>query len=220
MKIATALEQIRGEVMGAAVAADGRLPTERELAARLGVSRGTLRQALAQLEKDGSIWRGVGRGTYVRGHEPEATSRSGLVLDTTNPTQVMEARLVFEPELAAVAALKATPAEIAALEESVARGRRAQQVSEFERCDSQFHRALAAAADNMLLLGLFDALNAARDGTLWGRLKEASLTPERMVCYCDQHQAIVDALRDRDRTAASHAMRAHLRTVQANLLAS
>jgi DNA-binding FadR family transcriptional regulator len=219
MKTSTTLERLRAEVLSGA-AGDGRLPTERELAIRLGVSRGTLRTALAHLERDGAIWRGVGRGTYVRGYEPPAASGSGFVLDTTNPTEVMEARLVLEPELAAAAALKATPVAITELEESIARGRRAQNVADFERCDSGFHRALARAVNNSLLLGLFDALNAARDGKLWGRLKAASLTAERMASYCEQHQAIVDALRDRDRVAAAQAMRTHLKTVQANLLAS
>lgn len=219
--LTTTLERLRNDVISAAAAAEGRLPTERELAVSFGVSRGTLRQALAQLEKDGLIWRGIGRGTYVRGHEPRSSgAKTDFVLDTTNPTEVMEARLVLEPELAAAAALKASPAEIAALEHSIARARQARDAAEFERQDSQFHRRLVMAVHNSLLLGLFDALNVARDGELWGRLKAASLTHERIASYCDQHKAVVDALHDRDRAAASNAMRAHLKSVRANLLGS
>nr|WP_269751246.1 FCD domain-containing protein [Acuticoccus mangrovi] len=130
----------------------------------------------------------------------------------------MEARLVLEPQLAGMAALNATPAEIAALEGSIAAARRATGVLEFESLDSAFHRTLAGSVGNTLLLGLFDALNAARDGELWGRLKAASLTAQRMQDYCDHHQAIVDALRARDRVAAVEAMRTHLLAVRANLL--
>ena len=218
MKLETTIERLRREVSSGVLSDGGRLPAERELASRLGVSRGTLRRALADLEDRGIIWRGVGRGTYLRGHEPQKTTPAGIVLDTTNPTEVMEARLALEPELAAVAALRATPAEIMELEILVDRGRSACSVGAFEGCDSQFHRGVARTTGNSLLLGLFDALNAARDGDLWGRLKARSLTPGLIAHYSDEHRDVVDALRDRDREGAAIAMRSHLRSVRQNLL--
>ena len=100
----------------------------------------------------------------------------------------------------------------------LASGRGAKTVAQFEKCDSGFHRQIARAVGNSLLLGLFDALNAARDGALWGKLKAQSLTPELMQRYCDQHLAVVDALRHRDRLAAASAMKDHLHDVRKNLL--
>lgn len=217
MKLDETVDHLRATVRTAA-AGDGRLPTERDLAHRIGASRGTLRKALERLEREGAIWRGVGRGTFVCGREPGPSARGGFVLDTTNPSEVMEARLALEPALAAAAVLKATPAQIAAMHDGVDRMRRAASPAEFEVCDSRFHRALAESLGNRLLLGVFDAMNAARDGALWGRLKAASLTPERMARYCDEHAAIVEALRERDRSGAESAMRAHLQTVRATLL--
>lgn len=211
------LERLR-EALAAGADPAGRLPPERELAVRLGTSRGTLRRALATLEEEGLIWRGVGRGTFLREHRPERAGQGGMVLDTTNPMEVMEARLVLEPELSGLAALKATPVQLAELDEVIGRSREAGSVESFERLDSAFHRGVARTSGNRLLLGLFDALNAARSGRLWGQLKARSLTAERMAGYCDQHATVLRAMAERDRRAATEAMRAHLQTVRQNFL--
>ena len=76
---------------------DPRLPPERELAEELGVSRGTLRKALADLEVEGLIWRHVGRGTFVGNRPVETVQDLGEVTRRTNPAGVMEARLRWSP---------------------------------------------------------------------------------------------------------------------------
>lgn len=212
------LRRMREAVLRDAARRGGQLPTERALAEALGASRGTVRKALARLEADGLIWRGVGRGTYLKGHEPVAPPGAGLVTSATNPAEVMETRLVLEPEIAALAVAKATPLQIERLEAIVREGRGARDAAAFERADSAFHEGLARAVGNEMLLGLFLAVNAARAGRLWGRLKAASVTPERIAAYSDQHAAVLGALRERDREGAAGAMRDHLQTVRLNLL--
>ena len=209
------MDRLRAEVLTEARKEGGRLPSERALAARLGISRGTLRTAMDRLEAEGAVWRGVGSGTFLRGHQPR---QNNLVVETTSPLEIMQARSALEPGIAALAALTASRADLARLDRCLAQCREAQTTAEFEDCDSRFHRILAQAADNALLLGLFDALNAAREWELWGKLKSASLNPERMALYCEQHAAIVAAMRNRDRRSAASAMAAHLQTVERNLL--
>jgi DNA-binding FadR family transcriptional regulator len=220
MKVDDVLKRLRQDVIRGDGGVDGRIPAERQLAARLGVSRGTLRRALAALEEEGVIWRGVGCGTFVRDRTSGCASDAGMVLDTTNPIEVMEARLVLEPELAGLAALKATLAHLDELDDAVRRGRKADGIETFERSDSAFHRVIARLSGNSLLLNMFDALNAARSGRLWGQLKARSLNSRLMAHYCDQHAAVVRAMRDRDRTGAAHAMRIHLQAVRQNFLES
>ena len=93
---------------------------------RSSVSRGTLRKALADLEVEGLIWRHVGRGTFVGNRPVETVQDLGEVTRRiANPAGVMEARLSLEPELARLAALHATPADLDELAKCVRQSREA-----------------------------------------------------------------------------------------------
>jgi DNA-binding FadR family transcriptional regulator len=203
-----------GELMN-----QGRLPAERELAGRIGVSRGTLRRALAALEASGRIWRHVGRGTFVGPRPPgEERGNGAAVIRFTNPAEVMEVRLVVEPSLAALAALRATAENVEQMETCLRKADAVTEIAAYERWDSVLHRTIAEAARNTLLLALFNAVNAARDERVWGRLKEASLTRERQKTYSSQHRALVTAIRDRNADLAARLMTAHLETVHRDIL--
>ena len=102
------LTQLRAYLAHAGGLAGARLPPERQLAEELGVSRGTLRHALADLEAEGLIWRHVGRGTFIGNRPVDTVQDLSEVTRRTNPAGVMEARLSLEPELARLAALHAT----------------------------------------------------------------------------------------------------------------
>lgn len=195
----------------------GRLPPERALAQEFGVSRSTLRAALDVLEAEGRLWRHVGRGTFV-GKRPsvDAPALAALV-NRTHPEEVMEVRIALEPRIAALAARRATVDDIAAMNNCVRKAGAAYDAVSFELWDSAFHRAIALGAHNMLLLVLFDAVNAIRQEPIWGRLKEASLTPERQKLYLAQHRDCIDSIRDRNAGAAEQTMLAHLENVRANL---
>lgn len=195
----------------------GRLPPERELAGEFGVSRSTLRSALGTLEAEGKIWRHVGRGTFV-GQRPSIDAPAlSAVVNQTHPEEVMEVRLVLEPRIVALAARRATAADIASMDRCVRKAETARDVATFELWDGAFHRAIATGAHNTLLLALFDAVNAIRQEAIWGRLKEASVTGERQRLYNTQHQSCVDAIRDRDAAEAERYMIDHLETVQDNM---
>lgn len=198
--------------------ADGsRLPPERDLADSLGISRAAVRKAMAVLEAEGRIWRHVGRGTFVGVRPPEDTPSLAAITRSTHPEEVIEVRLLLEPHIAGLAARRATAGDIEAMERAIQRSRTAADVAEFELWDGAYHRAMAEAAHNGLLQGLFDAINAIRQEEIWGRLKEASLTGERKTAYIRQHSECLDAIRDRDPARAEALMRAHLETVKGNM---
>ena len=197
-----------------------RLPPERELATRYGVSRARLRRALAALEAEGRIWRHVGQGTFIGRRPPVDPEVVARVVKITNPAEVMEARLVIEPKLASLAAVRATPEQIEHMETCLRKSSAAIDRVTYELWDSSLHRAIAEASGNALLLAVFNAVNAAREDRLWGRLKEASLTDVRRARYTRQHQEIVGVIRDRDANAAERLMRQHLEAVRADLLVS
>ena len=215
----TASARLRDFLAGAAVSADGRLPPERDLAGRLGVSRAELRKALADLEAEGVIWRHVGKGTFVGARPVDTVADVAALTRRTNPSEVMQARLTIEPEMARLAALHATSSDIAELRACIARSRQAETWRQYEAWDNRFHRAVGEATRNALLLGLLDTLTAVRRAVTWGRLRYNPVKPDPAHHSFEEHEAIVAAIADRDATAAAAAMRTHIRSVERNLLA-
>ncbi len=196
----------------------GRLPPERTLALELGVSRSALRKALLAMENEGLIWRHVGRGTFI-GPRPD-TSQEGLssLYSLTNPAEIMEARLVLEPKIAALAALRASLQELSQMEIYLQRSQDAAKTSEFEHWDEQLHLTIAKATDNNLLISLFMVIHKVRQSNVWGILKEASLNEERKKIYFQQHKDLVGALRARDTLRAEKIMKEHLETIKKHIL--
>lgn len=194
-----------------------KLPPERELAGILGVSRGDLRKALATLEAEGQLWRHVGKGTFTGAQSMEVISLAEIDRQT-NPAEVMRTRLLIEPIIAREAALNATSADIEAMRRCVRRTRRATTWRQYEAADNELHRCIAKAADNRLLLALFDALNAVRRAVVWGLLRQNAQRPPDDHHSFAEHDRIIQAIEDRDLKTAGTAMYEHLREVERNLI--
>jgi DNA-binding FadR family transcriptional regulator len=212
------LTQLRAYLGHRGGTAGERLPPERQLADELGVSRGTLRKALADLEAEGLIWRHVGRGTFVGNRPVEPVQDLTAVMRRTNPAGVMEARLALEPELARLAALHATPADLEELADCLAQGRTAPDWRAYEYWDNRLHRAVATATANIVLLALFDGLNTIRRTVTWGRLRRFPQRPDPTHHSFVEHDRILAAIAERDPAEAAEAMRTHLRSVRDHLL--
>jgi DNA-binding FadR family transcriptional regulator len=194
-----------------------RLPPERVLAERFGVSRGELRKALAELEADGLIWRHVGRGTYLGARPVLNLADVAYLGELASPAQVIAARLVIEPELARLAALSGTRFDF---DEITACNRRCEDAGDwrsYEAWDNNLHHALAKATHNKLLVHLFDIVNVVRRSTVWGQPR-TSVRPPRDHRSFTEHDAIVAAVLARDALAASQAMRDHLVSVRDRVL--
>lgn len=194
-----------------------RLPAERELCELLGVSRGDLRKALAILELDGQIWRHVGKGTFVGSRPVEHMASISELAGHTSPADMMRARQIIETEIAREAALQATPAEVADMRRTLTHTKAAQTWRQYENADNLLHRQIAEATHNVVLLGLFDSLNAIRRAVVWGRLRSDPARPPADHHSFAEHERIVEAIAHRDLPGAAFAMRTHLQTVAARL---
>jgi DNA-binding FadR family transcriptional regulator len=211
------------------------LPTERQLSIDLGVTRSSVRSALALLEAQGRISREVGRGTFLRAlpnanraaeHAGFASSgqrgasQHGSSTPSTAdfaPADVMTIRRLLEPPAMVLVVAWATAADLEEMDRCLALGDRAATFEEFEACDLALHRCIMAASHSPLLAALYGAIEAARHGQVWGDLKRRSGSRERRSQYQADHQAIVEALRSRDSGGAVEAMRLHLARVQEHL---
>lgn len=200
---------ILAECVDGGAVAGARLPTERELAERLGVTRAAVRHALSYLDAAGRISREVGRGTFLRVEE---------AADDIGPADVMQARDLFEPQVLPLVVTHATGRDFAELDRCLRGGTAAESAEEFEQWDDAFHLAIVVAAHNRLLLRMYSSIEAARHGPLWGNLKRSHDSPERRAQYIADHRRIVEALRARELDGADEATRAHLARVRSNLL--
>jgi DNA-binding FadR family transcriptional regulator len=217
---ASALTQLRAFLAQTALSSSTRLPPERELSELLGVKRGELRKALAILERHGELWRHVGKGTFIGARPVAEMSSVAEIAAQTNPAEVMRARLAIEPELAREAALHATADDLEEMKLCVSGARAAATWRQYETWDNRLHRAIAEAAHNALLLAVFDTVNAVRRAVVWGRLRDESPQPPADHHSFAEHEAIVEAIENRDLARAASAMRLHLRSVGGHLIPS
>lgn len=195
-----------------------RMPPERDLASDYRVARNTIRRAMDLLEETGAVSRHVGRGTFVR---HDATPSVGDILgriEGSSPADMMEIRLLLEPSAAAFAATNASAADLAAVEEAHRGAVAAEDMPSFEHWDAMFHHAIFSCSRNELLKELHNLLQVLRNQTAWFEMKRRSFTAARREHYCEEHAALVAALRRRDPDAARAAMLTHLKTVEANML--
>jgi DNA-binding FadR family transcriptional regulator len=214
-----------------------RLPTERRLAADLGVTRSEVRHALAVLEADGLISREVGRGTFLRetanpmftdlrdaepsGPDvpgPRGAPASPAFAADFAPADVMTIRRLLEPQAMPLVVMWATARDFGEMERCLAGGDHAVSYEEFEIWDLALHRCIMIAAHSPLLSALYSVIESARHGQVWGDLKRRSASSHRRALYQADHRAIVAALRARDATVAVEAMRVHLARVSEHLL--
>jgi len=194
-----------------------RLPPERELIARLGMSRATLRRALDVLERGGAIWRHVGKGTFVAGGISGGAGPLADLGRQITPVRMMRARLCIEPAIAREAAINASAEAIARMKNARDRARAAPTWADYEAQDDLFHRSIAEAADNILLLSLFDQLNQVRRAVAIGNVTRQSARPPSGHSSFAEHDRIAEAVEARDPDAAHEAMRRHLGSVSARL---
>ncbi|MEF7612362.1 FCD domain-containing protein [Aquincola sp. MAHUQ-54] len=193
-----------------------RLPPERELSEQYGISRSTVRRVLGQLKAQQLITQTVGSGTYVTAQA--ATVASAPAALSTSPAELMEARLAMEPAIVEMVIRNATAADFQQMEACCSQAEAAATLEEFEHWDGALHEAIAKAAHNSFVTGVFQSMNAVRAQGEWGMLKRRSVTPERRAAYQREHRALVAALKDRDLAAAVQHTRAHLLHVRRNLL--
>lgn len=193
-----------------------RIATERALSDSYGIPRTQVRRVLDLFERDGRISRTVGRGTFVSdGHEEDALAKQDF--NSVSPEDLMEVRLLIEPQLAELLVKRMTLAELAKLREIVETARDETSMKRFEELDHRFHMALTLAARNSYLTGMLTHVQSVRQSPAWSGIRRQGLTRDRQTLYQSQHEAILEALDARNADAAQTAIRTHLLTVRQNL---
>ncbi|MFC7483260.1 FadR/GntR family transcriptional regulator [Luedemannella flava] len=186
-----------------------RLPPERQLAETLAVSRTSVREALRELEQRRLIARSPGRGTTVLAPPAAADALTELAGDAAEQADVAELRLLVEPQIAGLAARRATDTDLVVLEQTLTGSHAGLTAAESLDLDMRFHLQLAAAAHNPLLVSLCDLTNTwVRDVRLRSHRSRAGRRSS-----VRWHHRIYQAVAAGDEAAARQAMTDHLAAV-------
>jgi len=203
-------DRIRQLILDRALPPGRPMPSERVLARRFGVSRGSVRDALRTLEVLGLLEMRHGQGTFPRELSVDrlvTPLSSVLTYQRDLQSELMDVRRMFEPAVARVAATRITDDDLAALREVLDRQRRkvAAGRSAIDE-DTAFHAALARATHNRIAVRLMETLNDLLMESRRLTLRQKG-RPQRSF---EGHEAIVQAVERRDPDAAERAMHEHI----------
>ena len=203
-------EQLRGLIGRGEFAIGSRLPAERELAEKLGVSRPSVREALIALEVEGLVRIRMGSGVYV---VDRGSAAAGMATEpgAAGPFEILKARELIEGEVCAQVAALASPQDIARLDEILA-GMADPDLSgdELVALDRAFHVAIAALSGNAVLVRVVGELFDQRINPYFRQLARYFENSDSWRAALREHRAIRDGLARGDRLAAGAAMRRHL----------
>lgn len=199
-----------------------RLPSERELAEILGVSRASVREALTALETIGILDIRPGEGTFVRQTTQSTTIEPlawVLAVEKNPVAQLMEVRRVLEVESAGLAAIRATEYQLQEIEEALDIMREAAEKRELAvEFDLKFHFALAKATQNSVLLRIMNTVADIMHQTFREVRQELYGSPGMAKRIIREHNNILQAVKKCDAEKARKYMLEHLDNVEAGLI--
>jgi GntR family transcriptional repressor for pyruvate dehydrogenase complex len=209
------VDQVVKSILGGELKPGDKLPAERELAEQFNVSRTAIREAVKTLTQKGLVEVRPGRGTFVTNGTSSVVRHSiGLMVkieSARSTLDLVEVREILEPEIAAMAASRANEEHLAALKKAVTLMDTAKDDPDtFIDGDMDFHLALAEGSQNVLILVLIDTLV----DLLQDQRKRISLVPGGIDRAQEHHQAVLQAVLNRDPDAAREAMRVHLEQIR------
>lgn len=192
-----------------------RLPPSRQMAEQLSVARNTLRDALYRLEEEGLLETRPGSGTYITAPDPEGIPSA---VQEATPLELIDARFALEPHICRLCVLHARREDFENLEALCVRMESAKHDPvDFAEADTQFHRALANATRNNLLIWLVRQINGVRSLDEWTRMRHLTLDERIISQYNLQHREILNAIRSREPERAAVKMKEHLETARLSL---
>lgn len=205
------VEHVRGLIASGELTPGDRLPPERELARKLGISRSSLRAGIGFLSAMGVLKSRHGAGTFVASGPPAFDSSSLTVLGALHgflPWQMFEARMVLESNVAAIAAERASGDDLTELAEEVAEMYASiDDPQEYLIHDVRFHRTISRAAGNPILGALMETITAA----LYEDRRETVDYAVDLKESAEMHREIYRAIRSRNPEQAKRCMEQHLR---------
>ena len=206
-----AISTIKAMIVSGELKPGDRLPPEKELSERLGVSRNSLREAVKSLEFIHVLDVRRGDGTFVTSLEPsQLLEAMAFVVDLHRDRSVLEifeVRRSLEPYAASLAATRIGEAELDALAASIASVDENTDVDRMVAHDLEFHRIISAASGNAYLSSLVESMSSSTiRARIWRGITQDDATERTL----NEHAAILDALRSHDVERTESSLAAHV----------
>jgi GntR family uxuAB operon transcriptional repressor len=198
-----------------------RLPSERELAEELQVSRPSIREAVIALEMRGLVEVRGRAGIEILPQRSNQISFDAINTDIgPGPFELLQARLAVESGAAAIAALRANSYDLMRLEDSISRMHaEGASLLHNEKNDREFHMTIAHMTGNAIIVSIMEALWAQRDASrMWKKIQEHIHAEAVRPLWVGDHHAILSAMKLRNGDAAFKAMARHINNVSEELL--
>lgn len=198
--------------------AGGRLPPERELAERFGVSRPTIREAVIALEALGKVHVKTGSGIYVLEQHPDLDKD----IEQISPFELTEARAIVEGEAAAIAAKLITDEELLDLKSSLREMAEENDLGDLASgdADRRFHQIIARATRNTMLMSLIERMWFVRNNAPKVFHAYQSICEKDGARRVEEHQVIYAALLNHDPAGARTAMHEHFSRILNKLIST
>ncbi len=214
------VDRVEEQILAGTLQVGDRLPAERDLAARLQVSRAAVREAIRTLEAQGVVRAGVGSGpdagTVVSALPSEALTRLlrlHVALANFPLDDVVEARVMLERSSASLAADRATPESIAAITEPLDAMEAQQDRLSFNDLDTAFHIAVAEAGGNRLVADMTIAIREAMRHPILRELERpGERWPEVRAQLVAEHRAVAAAIAAGEAERAADLVEEHIRS--------
>jgi GntR family transcriptional repressor for pyruvate dehydrogenase complex len=216
---ARAESQIEELIVSGQLRPGDRLPSEKELGAKLAVSKTVIREAICSLAARGLVEVRAGSGTYVLAFAEEIVEKPLALLLRSHdiqPRHIQDVREVLEVRIAALAAEHAKPGDIEAMAKAISKLQKSRLTAgEYVEADVEFHHLLAQASGNILFSMLAHSLNVVmKEVRLLAFKLDGISAAQRAITY---HTRILDRIRARDMEGAADAMREHLEDAENTL---
>jgi len=204
---------VKHQIISGSLKAGDRLPSEEALAEQMGVGRGTIREALKVLSYTGFLEKKNNR-TYVsnrglKGYDNKEVASA--IHRFEGYMEIIEVRRVLEPELAALAAARATPELVAELKKCVtAMVNWQDDIEKFIQHDNTFHLILSEASGNTLFAEIMKSIQSVMADNLARVIRSTKIAPRSL----DYHRRIFEAVKAGDSAKARRAMLSHIVDVE------
>ncbi|MFD2739437.1 FadR/GntR family transcriptional regulator [Sulfitobacter aestuarii] len=214
------LDRLFAQIKNEEYPLDTRLPSERALAAELGVARNTVREALDVLEARNVIKRRPGSGSFVTYRsEPSVENADLSVAFESSPLDHLVVRGILEPEMVRLAVINMTPRDIRDLEQLMSEIEAVRtDVAEFIKCEENIYRKIAAGTRNPLLASCYNLAIESCRASFRTTLLRRHLTPKRILEYQQRYNTLFNAIASRDVERAVEFIKLHLIEEQKLLL--
>ena len=208
--------RLRKAIVEGAYGFNERLPSERHLAEYFGASRGTVREALRQLQELNMVSRQVGSGTFVTYRE---MSGQVEIAEDTSTLELIDVRFGIEPQIVRLAVANATLVDVERLRTALEKVENTKNDPvAFTRADTSFHLALAECTRNRLMVWLYQLINEIRGHGQWSAMKDKILKPDRISEYNAQHRELFNSIASRNLEQAVEIINAHLERARTDLV--